>query len=345
MDQSHALWIGSLCVVALGLMFAFSNGFRDSSTIVATVVSTRALSPPVAFSLCALAQFLGALLFGSAVATTIGKLLFGGSLARTHIDILLTLSAALVATLLWGVLSWWRAWPTSNNQALFAGLLGSSYASWGAGHLKTPLVLTVLLALILSPLLGFIASALLTRLARFVGEWVTPRALPMTRVFHVFFCLLLSFGHGSNDGQAIMGILVLAMGLAGLWVPEAVGAGAIPPFVRLMVATALGCGVLLGGQRILKRLGMSFYRIRPPQGMCADMASAGTIFLCTLTGLPASTTQVITGSIVGAGAARSVRAVRWHIAEEIAFSWILTIPAVALLSAGLCFLFRMGVSG
>ncbi|MCB4757329.1 MAG: inorganic phosphate transporter [Elusimicrobia bacterium] len=321
----------SFSVATLGLMFAFSNGFRDSSTIVATIVSTRALSPAVAFITCSLAQLSGALFFGSAVASTIGKGIFGAVLGNSRVDMLLTLTAALSAAFVWGVVSWWRAWPTSNNQALFAGLVGASYATWGLEYLNRAVLFKVVLVLVTSPLLGFLASMLLTRLARFAGEWLTPRVKPFFRFLHVGSCVMLSFGHGSNDGQIIMGVLILAFGWTHVWAAE--NAVAIPPHVRALVAVALGGGVLLGGKRILKRLGMSFYRIRPHQGVCADLASAGTIMLCTLAGFPASTTQVITGSIVGAGAAKTVSAVRWNVAREIALSWIITLPAVAVLSA------------
>lgn len=326
----------SYIIVGLGLLFAFSNGFRDSSTIVATVVSTRALSPGAAFLLCSVAQMAGALFFGSAVAATIGKGIFGPVLQESARDISITLGSALIATLLWGGLSWWQAWPTSSNQALFAGLVGASYALWGPGQFDNRVILRVFLVLVISPSLGFLVSMGITRLARFLGEWMTPQVVPFIRALHVGACTLLSFGHGSNDGQIIMGVLILAFGWTQVWTNSA----PIPPLVRILVALALGGGVLLGGKRILKKLGMSFYRIRPPQGFSADVSSAGTILLCTLFGFPASTTQVITGSIVGAGSARNIRAVRWHVAQEIGLSWLVTLPAVALASAGLSYLIR-----
>ena len=314
----------------LALAFAFSNGFRDSSTIVATVVSTRVLSPSQAFLLCGIFEFIGAVFVGSAVISTIASGIFGPAAGLKGNELGVLLSAALIAALLWGVVSWWRAWPTSNNQALVAGLFGAGLAVLGERLLRVEVIGVVLLVLIFSPLAGFLLAMIFTASLRRIGQWATPKLKSVTDALHVFSCMMVATAHGSNDGQMVMGVL-LTIGFA-------VGAGAgekvetLPFLMRLLVGLSISCGVLLGGRRILKKLGMKFYRIRPPQGVGSQMTAAATIMTCAATGFPASTTQVIAGSILGAGVAANPRAVRWHVAQDIVLSWVLTLPVVFALA-------------
>ena len=341
--STTALW-GSLFIGFLALIFAFSNGFRDSSTIVATVVSTRALSPRRAFMLCSLFEFLGAFFVGTAVIATIGKGLFEIPIEATKLEMILLVGAALTAAILWGAISWWRAWPISNNQALLGGLIGASSALWGFDHLRLSVILVVLGILILSPLMGFFISSLLTSLIRFLGNWLTPKATAFIQRLHIGSCLLVSCAHGSNDGQIITGLLVLAFGvmnpsLLGL---EMGSTGSLL-WVRFLVAFVFASGVLLGGKRILKKLGMKFFRIKPSQGLGAQLSSAGTILSCALTGFPASTMQVVTGSVIGAGVAKNAKAIRWNLLAEIVLSWFITMPTAGLLGFGICSAFMNGV--
>jgi len=336
MDQLVFIDGATVAIVAMGLLFAFSNGFRDSSTIVATVVSTRVLTPGSAFLLCAVFEFIGAFLLGSAVVMTIGVRMFGSVHPGTPNDYLFVIGAALMAAIIWGGVSWWKAWPTSNNQALIAGLMGSSLAAWGPGHFKNSTIIVVLMVLILSPLMGFLVSMLLTSLLRFLGGWATPKIMRIFKRIHVFSCMMVSLAHGSNDGQMVMGVLLLVLSLSPVFMPQSSESMIqIPWFIRLMVAVTITLGVLMGGQRILKKVGMKFYRITPPQDVGSQITSAGTILTCALAGFPASTTQVITGSIIGAGVAKNPKAVRWHIAQDIVLSWVLTIPVVGLLGSGI----------
>jgi PiT family inorganic phosphate transporter len=331
MDKSLLAINGTLVITVLALIFTFSDGFRDSSTIVATVVSTRALTSHMAFLLCALAEFSGALFVGSAVAATFGHGLFASVITGAKRDVLMVLISALVAAIGWGAVSWWRAWPTSNNHALFAGLTGASLAAWGPHHFLSPTVFVVLLVLILSPVWGFAVAVGVTRFIHWSGEWMTPHIAPLMERLQVLACLFVSCAHGSNDGQMAMGILVLAFavlkGWAGIQTDHSLH---IPFTVRLAVASAMAGGVMMGGRRILKKLGMKFYQIRSLQGLGAQFTSAATVLACALTGFPASTTQVIASSIMGAGVAKNPRAVRWQVAEDIVLSWILTLPIVAL---------------
>jgi PiT family inorganic phosphate transporter len=337
MDIHGLIQTGAFLPIVLGLVFIFSNGFRDSSTIVATVVSTRVLSPTFAFLLCALFEFFGSFFIGSSVAATVRGTVLGPSFSAGQADLVLVLECSLIAAIGWGILSWWRAWPTSNNQALIAGLVGSSVATWGVGHFRNGIVFIVLGILVSSPLIGFGISTVMNSLLRKAGEWMTPKMKPVAEGFHVLACLIVSSAHGSNDSQLVLGVLGAMLATLHFFSLPAAGASLVLPVgFQLIVAMTISCGVLLGGRRILKKLGMKFFRLRDTEGLGAQLSSAATILACNLTGFPASTTQVISGSIVGAGVAKNPRAVRWHIVREIVLSWVVTLPSVAAISFVMC---------
>lgn len=328
MDLHHLIASGAFVPLLLGLIFVFSNGFRDSSTIIATVVSTRVLSPNFAFFLCAIFEFLGAFFIGSAVSGTVRTSILGNALNSGAKDIVVVVETGLLAAICWGILCWWRAWPASNNQALIAGLFGSSVAAWGIGHFKNGSLVLVLFILISSPVIGFLVSALLNSILRKAGEWMTPKIKPVAEALHVLACLAVSGAHGSNDIQLIMGVLGAL--LASLHVFD------LPIGFPLLLAITISLGVLMGGRRILKKLGMKFFRIRDTEGLGAQMSSAATVLACNLSGFPASTTQIVSGSIVGAGFAKNPRGVRWHAVQEIVLSWVVTLPSVGCFSYFLC---------
>ncbi len=328
---------GILFLLFLGVLFAFSNGYRDSSSIVATVVSTRTLSPNSAFLLSALFEFLGALLIGSAVASTVSARIQGEGWHPAHNEIMLTSIVALGSAGLWGFISWWRAWPTSNGHALLGALTGAGWAAWGFGHMQNKMVFFIVLVLVASPLIGFLISLFLTRLLRWGGGWLTTRAKPLIDGMHVLACLFVSCAHGSNDGQMVMGVLLPVLGSA------LVPGDAIPFSLRLGIAFALSLGVMMGGRRILKKLGLSFYRIQHMQGLSAEVTTASTVLACGIAGFPASTTQVIAGSLMGAAAAKNARRARWSVAQEIALSWVVTFPMAALIAFGATKVFQWGM--
>ncbi len=318
-------------IAILVLLMAFSNCVRDSSTIVASVVSSRVLSPKKVFFICSLFEFAGVLLFGSAVAATVGRKIFDVTASRPE-DVIAILISAFLASMIWGLVSWRNAWPTSNNQALFGALLGAVLVLEGGRHVKYSTLLSVIAVLISSPVIGFVVAAAVTRIVRSAGEWMTPRVRVIFDRLHALSCFMVSFAHGSNDGQIIMGLMLLVLGLAH-------AAPGIPLELRLVIAGVMALGVLMGGRRILQK-NMSFYRVRPPQGLCADMTAAGLILACASTGFPASTVQVVTGSLVGAGAARNPRSVKWQVAKNVISGWFITIPAAALLAALLSLILR-----
>ncbi len=324
MNQLNFVHGAPLLLLILGFLFAFSNGFRDSSSIVATVVSTRTLAPNAAFSLCAAFEFVGALLIGSAVASTVRNRIFSMAMPPTQQEVVLTSIAALCAAGVWGFISWWRAWPTSNGHALLGGLTGAGSAAWGVQHIQNKTVFFIGFILLASPVIGFLVSYGVTSVLRWLGGWFTKKAKPITDGMHILSCMAVSCAHGSNDGQLVIGVLLPVLG--------GVAGAAIPFSLRFAVALALSLGVLFGGRRILKKLGMKFYRIQDTQGLSVDMTTAGTVMACAVAGFPASTTQVIAGSLMGAAVAKNARRARWQVAQEVATSWLVTFPMAALLA-------------
>jgi inorganic phosphate transporter, PiT family len=321
MNQSLLMDGPALFAVCLALLYAFCNGFRDSATVAATVVSTRTLTPPVAFALCAVAEFLGAFLLGAAIASTISKTVLVGT-TFVAADITRMLCIGLGVAWVWGMLCWWRGWPTSNGHALLAGLIGAALSIWGPSHVRTEKISAVFLVLIASPLLGFCIAAVVTMTLRWIGERLSMRARTWVNGWHVASCLGVAAAHGSNDGQLILGVLL----------PLLTVTGGTTLSARLLVAVALAAGVLIGGHRILKKMSLKFYRIRDPQGLSAELTSAGTIFACGIFGFPASTTQVVAGSIIGAGVAQNRRQVKWDFAQEMVLAWVVTFPVVCLVA-------------
>jgi PiT family inorganic phosphate transporter len=317
------------------LAYGFSNSFRDASTIVASVVSTRALAPLSAFGLCAVFEFLGAWLFGSRIAGTISSLVTEGKALAPH-DVILVLTAAIAASFVWSIVSWVRGWPMSSSQALIGSLTGAGCAAWGPERLFAPKLLAVFVVLVVTPTLGFLLSAALTSGLRQLGFWMTTAARPVVQSLHVLGCLMVSAAHGSNNGQIIVGFLAVAAATMGSH------AAAKPSSMHaFVVAVVIAVGVLLGGRRLLHKLAMKFYRIRDMQGLGAQSAASLAMAACLMTGFPASPTHLISGSIVGAGVAKSVRSVRWTIVAEIVLSWIVTIPVNAAFAAFLFHLFRV----
>jgi len=312
----------------LVLLMAFSNSVRDSSTIVATVISSRVLSPKKTFFLCSLFEFAGVLLFGSAIVATVGRNLFDLNSTRPE-DVTAILISALLSSMIWGIFSWRRAWPASNSQSLFGALLGAVLVLEGGRHVHFSTLFHVIAVLIFSPILGFAAASVFTRLVYWVGEWMTPRVRVVFDRFHALSCFLVSFAHGSSNGQIIAGLMLLSLSQV----------TTISLHMKLTIAAVMSLGILMGGRRILRK-GMSFYRTRAPQGLCADTTAAGLILAFASTGFPASTVQVITGSILGAGAARNPRAVKWDAAQNVVLGWFVAIPVSALLAALISFVVK-----
>jgi PiT family inorganic phosphate transporter len=312
----------SAFAVGLALTYSFFNGFRDAATIAATVVSTRVLTPAVAFALCSVAAFGGALLLGGAVAATISKTILVEGASFTIHDFNKMVCIGIAVALAWGLICWWRGWPTSNAHALIAGLVGAAMAIWGPESVRIRSILRVLVVLIASPLIGFVLAIAVTALLRWAGEHVSSKARFWAGGCHIASSMSVAAAHGSNDAQLVAGVLL----------PLTAVAGTPPSSVRLLIGFALAAGVLVGGQRLLKKLSLKFYRIRDPQGLGAELTAATTIFTLGSIGFPASPTQTVLGSIVGAGVAQNPRRVRWDFVQEMTLSWVITFPAVSLVA-------------
>ncbi len=315
-------------LIALALLFDFLNGVHDSSNLVATVISSRALPPRWALTLTAAAVFTGPFLLGVAVAETIG--------AQVVVSSAITLEVILVAlstAILWNLLTWFLGVPSSSSHALIGGLVGAAWMGAGFGAIRFGGVEKVLISLFLSPLLGLTIGFLTTRLVFFLARNATPRINIFFKRAQVLTALGLALSYGANDAQKTMGVITL-----GLVIHGALDAFRVPLWVILVSAGAIALGISMGGWRLIRTLGGRFYKIKPVDGFCTQAASAGVIFSASLLGGPVSSTQVVGAAILGVGAAERLNKVRWGVAGEIAVAWVITIPVTALLSAALYWL-------
>lgn len=325
----------ALLTIAMVLVFDCSNGFHDAANIIATLIASRAMSPGMAVTIVGVFEFLGPLLGGTAVANTIGSFVTLDGIDRAQaLRIVLT---GVVGAFAWNLMTWWKGLPSSSSHALVGGLIGAVAASvggshvvWGFGdlvHGHVHGVSKVLLALLLSPIAGFAVGYLVQKIMLALLWRASPRANRLLRGAQYGTSMALAFSHGANDAQKSMGIITLVLMLAG-WQQGF----QVPFWVMLACAAALTLGVLSGGWRIVRTLGFSIYRVRPVHAFDSQLASAAVILGASMVGAPVSTTHVVTTSIMGIGAAERPRAVRWKKAEEIAWTWLITIPGAAVMS-------------
>jgi PiT family inorganic phosphate transporter len=314
-----------IVVIILALVFDFLNGIHDSSNVVATMISSRALSPRVALAMTAMANFVGPFIFGVAVADTIGHEVVTAQAINTVV-----LLAALTSAIVWNLLTWYLGFPSSSSHALVGGFVGAVVidAGWQAIHL--PGIEKILIALFASPIIGFIIGYILLRLILLSCWKASPGINRFFKRGQIFTALALALSHGTNDAQKTMGIITLALVTGGY-----LQVFAVPTWVVILCAAMIALGTAVGGTKLIKTLGGKFYKIRPVDGFTTQMASAVVILVASLVGGPVSTTQVVSSAIMGVGAAERVNKVRWGVAQEIAMAWLLTIPATALLAAGL----------
>jgi inorganic phosphate transporter, PiT family len=331
-----------LVVIVVALIFDFINGFHDSANSIATVVSTRVLSPGVAVFWAAAFNFVAAFVVGTAVAKTIGKGLIQPSVVDPNVVL-----AALLGAILWNLVTWYLGLPSSSSHALLGGYGGAAVAKAGAGALIAAGWIKPLLFIVISPVLGMGLALGLTVALSWGLRKQSPG--PMDKIFRrlqLISAALYSLGHGANDAQKTMGIVVgllvstqaLFLDQTGwmhhLYVPSA---DSIPLWVEMMAYSAIALGTALGGWRIVKTMGSRITKLRPFGGFCAETAGAISLFIASGLGVPVSTTHTITGAIVGVGAANRLSAVRWGVAGRIVWAWVLTIPMSAAI-AGLTYL-------
>ncbi|MGH7515226.1 MAG: inorganic phosphate transporter [Gemmatimonadales bacterium] len=327
-----------LAIVVVALVFDFINGFHDSANSIATVVSTRVLSPGVAVVWAAVFNVLAAFVVGTAVAKTIGK----GLIEPSVVDPNLILSA-LIGAICWNLITWYVGLPSSSSHALIGGLGGAAIAKAGFPALQLGGWVLPVSFIFISPLLGLVLALTLT----VVLSWLLKSAPagPVDRVFRrlqLVSAALYSLSHGANDAQKTMGIIVgLLVSTQPLFVHEqgilrhlyVPSADHIPLWVEMAAYTAIGLGTAMGGWRIVKTMGSRITKLRPFGGFCAETAGGISILIASQLGVPVSTTHTITGAIVGVGAAQRVSAVRWGVATRIVWAWILTIPMAAAIAA------------
>ncbi len=321
-----------LVLIGLALVFDFLNGIHDSSNIVATMISSRAIGPRRALTITALAEAAGPFLFGVAVARTIGSEIVADQAVTPSV-----LIAALVAAITWNLLTWFFGIPSSSSHALIGGIAGATIAGFGLDALKWAGLGKVFLALFVSPLLGLLAGFLLMRVILFLARGATPRVNWLFKRGQLATSLTLALSHGTNDAQKTMGIITLGLVASGV-----LPAFDVPLWVIAISAGAIALGTSLGGWRLIRTLGAKFYTIRPVHGFTAQAASASVILGASLLGGPVSTTHVVSSSILGVGSAERLSKVRWGVAGQIVAAWLFTIPMSALLAAGVYYVLRSG---
>ncbi|MEY2660395.1 MAG: hypothetical protein RLZZ123_1567 [Pseudomonadota bacterium] len=320
-----ALWVVVL-LVGLALLFDFMNGFHDAANSIATVVSTGVLRPTHAVLFAAFFNFIAIFVFHLSVAATIGKGIVQPGVVDTHV-----VFGALTGAITWNVITWYYGIPSSSSHALIGGIVGAVIAKVGAGALVASGIMRTVAFIFVSPALGFLLGSLMMLLV----AWVFRRTTPL-RVDRWFRRLQLvsagaySLGHGGNDAQKTIGIIWLLLIATGY----ASSSDATPPtWVIISCYVAIALGTMFGGWRIVKTMGQRITKLKPVGGFCAETGGALTLFLATSMGIPVSTTHTITGAIVGVGSTQRASAVRWGVAGNIVWAWVLTIPASAFVAA------------
>lgn len=325
-------------VIALALAFDYINGFHDAANSIATVVSTRVLSPRAAVVWAAFFNFVAFLFFNTHVAGNIAKGV------DSHVVTMSLVAAGLIGAIVWDLITWWSALPTSSSHALLGGIAGAAVVAEGmrrnsfiAGLHALDLAffgktaLFILVSPLLGALLGFVLMALVMTIFGRLSQRVVDKHF---RRLQLVSAALYSLGHGGNDAQKTMGIIVMALVGGGyLQAGTKDHPTSIPFWVVLGCHAAMGLGTLTGGWRIVRTMGMKITKLQPVGGFCAETAGATTLFLATALGIPVSTTHTITGAIVGVGSVRQLSAVRWGVAQRIVWAWVLTVPGAAAISA------------
>ncbi len=319
-----AFWVVAL-LVALALLFDFMNGFHDAANSIATVVSTGVLKPAQAVVFAAFFNLIAIFIFHLSVAATVGKGIVMPGVVDTHV-----VFGALTGAITWNIVTWYYGIPSSSSHALIGGIVGAVMAKAGAGALVASGVLRTVAFIFISPLLGFLLGSLMMVLVAWIFRRTTPsRVDKWFRRLQLVSASAYSLGHGGNDAQKTIGIiwmLLIATGYAS-------ASDASPPgWTIISCYIAIALGTMFGGWRIVKTMGQRITKLKPVGGFCAETGGALTLFMATAMGIPVSTTHTITGAIVGVGSTQRASAVRWGVAGNIIWAWILTIPASAFVA-------------
>jgi PiT family inorganic phosphate transporter len=319
-----------IIVIVLGVLFDFLNGIHDSSNVVATMISSRAFSPRVALGLTAVAEFSGPFIFGIAVAQTIGNDIVDSKLITTQV-----IMTALVSAIIWDLLTWYLGFPSSSSHALIGGIVGAVLMAAGWHAIQVPGLIKVFISLFSSPIIGFVVGVIIIKIVLLLCWKATPRINSFFKRSQILTGITLALSHGANDAQKTMGVITLALVTSGY-----LKVFAVPRWVVILCATMIALGTAIGGWRLIRTLGGKIYKIRPVDGFASQLSSAVVILSNSLLGGPVSTTQVVSSAILGVGVGERANKVRWGVAKDIAMAWLLTIPATALVSAGLFWLYN-----
>jgi len=320
-------------IIFVALVFDFINGFHDAANSIATVVSTRVLTPLQAVVWAAFFNFVAAFGFGVNVATTVGK-----GVVQTNVVDEWVILAGLIGAIAWDLITWHRGLPTSSSHALIGGFAGAAVVKAGFGSLVASGLIKIGVFMVVAPLAGLVVGFTMMLLTLWTFKSETPgRVDRFFRRGQLVSAAAYSLGHGTNDAQKTMGIIAVLLFTTGHLGPEFY----VPFWVVLAAHAALGLGTMAGGWRIVKTMGMRITKLRPVGGFCAETGGAVTLIGTAIAGIPVSTTHTITGSIMGVGATQRLSAVRWGVAGNILWAWILTIPASAIIAGAAWFLVQL----
>lgn len=327
--------------VFIALLFDFLNGFNDSANIVATIISSRAISPPRALLIAAIFEFLGPFLFGVAVATTIGHQVVAPGILST-----LLVFTALLAAIFWNLFTWRMGIPSSSSHALIGGLIGSAFMANLLQELKNSSntwhgilrhsirviqlqgLAKVVFSLLISPLLGFVIGFVLIKITYFFARLASPKINSFFRKMQLLTSICLALSHGGNDAQKTMALIAMMLVTSGISQEFTV-----PFWVVMSCAGAISLGTAIGGRRQIKTIGSKFYKIRPIHGFTTQLSSALLIITASLLGGPVSTSHVVSSAVMGAGSAERISKVRWGVGRQIVTAWVLTMPVTALVAS------------
>jgi PiT family inorganic phosphate transporter len=319
-------------VIGLVLVFDFLNGFHDSANSIATVVSTKVLSPLVAVIIAAFFNFIAFTVFPLKVAHTIGN-----GVVNPAVINLTVIASALVAAITWNLVTWWWGLPSSSSHTLVGGLVGAATTHAGVSSIVFAGLIKIILFIFIAPIIGMVLSFSISTIVVYLFRKVTPSNVnKVFRKLQLISSSTLSLGHGGNDAQKSMGIIWAALIVCGLATKE----DPIALWIILSCQTAIALGTLFGGWRIVKTIGQRITKVKPFEGFSAETAGALTLFGATHFGIPVSTTHTITGAIIGVGARKGVSAVKWGVTKKIFWAWILTIPVSAMIGGTMYFLFN-----
>jgi PiT family inorganic phosphate transporter len=328
------IWIIVIFTVAVAFIFDVINGFHDAANSIATIVSTRVLRPRYAVLWAAFFNFVAMFIFAPRVADTVSKIVDVQAADASYVWVVL---AGLIGAIVWDLLTWWWGLPTSSSHALIGGFAGAGVAHGGFDVLNWDKILLTVGFIPLAPLIGMVAAVILMiAVAWLFQKWSPSSVDTLFRKGQLLSAALYSLGHGGNDAQKTMGIIVALLIAAGSLSPDTQLSLGDPQTLWIILGAhlAMAVGTAVGGWRIVRTMGMRITKLKPYSGFCAETAGAFTLFLATHWGVPVSTTHTITGAIVGVGSTRGASAVKWGVARKIVWAWILTIPATGLVGAG-----------